>query len=84
MRGNPKANTIKKQQALEKQKKYLKRKIVDEETDDEEWKSDGSSNNFEHEVHPSGFEEFDEIPVEGDYVLTEFATENSKPKKFII
>lgn len=76
----------KKRTALEKQdkKKTTKRKIVDEEdeeTENEEWKSDGTSSNFEPEIDPSNFEELERAPVEGDYVLIEFAPENSKSKK---
>ncbi|KAK9754762.1 hypothetical protein QE152_g961 [Popillia japonica] len=51
------------QEALDKQnkKKAIKRQIVedDDETEDEEWNSECSSNTFEPEIDPSNFEALD-------------------------
>lgn len=82
--GTPENNEIQekskeKLETLEKQtRQVIKRKTVEEEEmENEEWNSDGSSTIFELEIDPSSFEEL-ERTVEGDYVLVEFTPANSK------
>ncbi|KAK9730912.1 hypothetical protein QE152_g14111 [Popillia japonica] len=74
------------QEALDKQnkKKAIKGQIVedDDEREDEEWNSECSSNTFEPETDPSNFKELERSPCKDDYVLIEFAPENSKSKRF--
>lgn len=74
----------KKQTPIEKQKKKaVKRKIheSDDEEENAEWHSDASSDTFAVELNPTAFEELERNPDIGDYVLVEFAAENTKGKK---